>query len=100
MRCFQIRLSLSYVLIQLRSFDHGKQLPLLYVRTNVEVPLFEIATGTSKDWSIDERLRGARQNKLLKSSSRIGLDHVHRRNGSAFRCSSKITCRHRTLVNA
>jgi integrase len=33
---------------------------------NVEVSLFEITIGASKDWGIDEGLRGARKNKLLK----------------------------------
>src|SRR6201984_2660789 len=63
LRGFEIGFRLNELLIDFRRVDFGKELALLDARTDIAVPLFEIAVGASVNGRLDVSLHGAGQNE-------------------------------------
>ena len=82
----QVCSGLLKLLVEFRRFDLREQLPFLNMRPNIEIPTFEIATGSRVNGGVAKRLRVARQDDLLQ---RRAFLRRHNGNGgdSRFFCS-------------
>src|ERR1700739_2003875 len=76
LRRIQVRSGLQQLLVDFRSFYLRKQLALLDMRANIEVPAPEIAAGSRIDWRIAECLRVAGQDYFLRGCALLRKDYV------------------------
>src|SRR5215470_2142915 len=65
LRILQVCPGLLELLINLRSFDLCQELTLFNMRSDVNIPMLQIAVGASIDWSVVKGLRVSRQHYLL-----------------------------------
>src|SRR5712691_2597130 len=68
--------------------------------TNIEIPAFEVATGSGEDRCITERLRISRQYQFFERRTLLGMDHIDDRNGCLIRAASQTGFRRHTSGNA
>src|SRR5260370_33420004 len=68
--------------------------------TNIEIPAFEVATGSGEDWCITERLRISRQYQFFERRPLLGMDHIDGRNGCFFGAARQAGFRRHASRNA